>query len=82
MFSTIEPTSPEIDLDAFVKSTPNFQYALRINCDLIDQKGYAALDQLIRDHVIVRGVPIVFTGYQNRLDKEIFTVPWLIENCG
>lgn len=80
--AAFEPVSPDLDLDTLVKSTPNFDYAPRIHCDLLERNGHAAFDQLIRDQVVLRGRPLVITGYQQKLNQHVFSVPWLLQNCG
>lgn len=80
--AAFEPISPEFDLKALVESTPNFEYAVRIHSDMIEHHGLAAFERLVLMHVILGGKPLVIEGYEGRLDRWIFAIQWLKDNCG
>ncbi len=80
--AAFEPISPDLDLAALVESTPNLEYVTRIHCDMIDQQGIHAFEQLVLLHVVLGGKPLVVEGYQERLERWTFAVQWLKDNCG
>ena len=79
--AAFEPVSPDFDVAAMVESTPNFEYVARIQCDMIDHQGMESFEKLVLLHVILGGKPLVIEGYQSRLDKWIFALQWLRDNC-
>ena len=79
--AAFEPISPDLDLAALVESTPNFEYVVRIHCDMIDAQGIQAFEKLILLHVVLGGKPLVVEGYQDRLDRWTFALQWLRDNC-
>lgn len=79
--AAFEPISPDLNLPALVESTPNFEYVVRINCDMIDYQGLEAFEKLVILHVIIGGKPLVIEGYHERLDRWTFTLQWLRDNC-
>lgn len=80
--AAFEPISPDFDLHALVESTPNFEWAVRIHCDMIDHQGLENFEKLVLIHVILGGKPLVIEGYQARLDRWTFALQWLHDNCG
>lgn len=80
--AAFEPISPDFDLKALVESTPNFEYAVRIHSDMIEHHGLAAFERLVIMHVIIGGKPLVIEGYEAKLDRWIFAIQWLKDNCG
>lgn len=79
--AAFEPISPDIDVHSLVESTPNFEYVVRINCDMIDHQGVENFEKLVLLHVILGGKPLVVEGYQERLDRWTFALQWLKDNC-
>lgn len=77
-----EPLSPYLDLDAFVNETPNFEYVVRISCDMLEQQGLEAFEKLVLLHVIIGGKPLIVEGFQQRLDQWTFSSQWLQDNHG
>ena len=77
-----EPIPPDLDLDALVEQTPNFVYAPRIPCDMIDVQGVDAFERLVLLHVIVCVKPLVVEGFQHKLDPWTFSTRWLQDNVG
>ena len=80
--ASFEPIAPNLDLDALVESTPNFEYVTRIPCDMIEHQGLEAFEKLVLLHVIIGGKPLVIDGFQHRLGKWTFTTRWLRDNVG
>src|SRR5690348_4578098 len=78
--AAFEPISPDFDVKALVESTPNFEYVVRIHCDMIDHQGIDNFHKLVLIHVILSGKPLVIEGYQERLDKWTFALQWLRDN--
>ncbi|KIW91428.1 uncharacterized protein Z519_08324 [Cladophialophora bantiana CBS 173.52] len=80
--AAFEPISPDFDLNALVESQPNFEWVVRIHCDMIDHQGLEIFEKLVLVHVILGGKPLVIEGYEGRLDKWTFALQWLRDNCG
>ena len=80
--AAFEPISPDFNVKALVESTPNFEYVVRIHCDMIDHQGIEAFEKLVLIHVILGGKPLVVEGYDGRLDRWTFAVQWLRDNMG
>ena len=79
--AAFEPISPDFDVAALVETTPNFEYVVRIHCDMIDHQGLENFEKLVLLHVVLGGKPLVIEGYQDRLDRWIFALQWLRNNC-
>ena len=80
--AAFEPISPDFDVKALVESTPNFEWVVRIQADMIDHQGIEAFEKLVLIHVILGGKPLVVEGYDRRLDRWTFAVQWLRDNMG
>ncbi|RMZ87514.1 hypothetical protein DV736_g5254, partial [Chaetothyriales sp. CBS 134916] len=80
--AAFEPISPDFDIKALVESTPNFEWVVRIQADMIDHQGIEAFEKLVLIHVILGGKPLVVEGYERRFDKWTFAVQWLRDNVG
>lgn len=80
--AAFEPISPDLDLAALVEETPNFEYVVRISCDMIDHRGLEAFEKLVLLHVIVGGKPLIVEGFQHQLDEWTFSTQWLHDNYG
>lgn len=80
--AAFEAISPDLDVDALVEQTPNFQYVLRVSCELIDEQGLEAFEKLVLLHVILGGKPLVVEGFHNKLDQWTFSTQWLRDNMG
>ncbi|KIW37975.1 uncharacterized protein PV06_09952 [Exophiala oligosperma] len=80
--AAFEPIPPDFNLQALVESTPNFEWVVRIHCDMIDHQGLENFEKLVLIHVILGGKPLVIEGYEARLDKWTFALQWLRDNCG
>ena len=77
-----EPLSPYLDLDALVNETPNFEYVVRISCEMLEQQGLEAFEKLVLLHVVIGGKPLIIEGFQQRLDQWTFSSQWLQDNHG
>lgn len=53
--AAFEPISPELDVQALVDSTPNFEFVVRFHCDAIDEYGLEKFDELVWRHVVQAG---------------------------
>ena len=80
--ATFEPLSPLLDVEALVNETPNFEYVVRISCDMLEQQGLEAFEKLVLLHVIIGGKPLIIEGFQHRLDEWTFSSQWLQDNHG
>ena len=80
--ASFEPLPPNLDLNALVESTPNFEYVTRIPCDMIQHQGLEAFDKLVLLHVIIGGKPLIIDGFHHTWDQYTFTTRWLRDNIG
>lgn len=80
--AAFEPISPELDVQALVDSTPNFEFVVRFHCDAIDEYGLEKFDELVWRHVVQAGKPLVVEGFNERLDNSIFSENWLRTHYG
>ena len=80
--AAFEPISPDFDVHSLVESTPNFEWVVRIHCDMVEHQGIEAFEKLVLIHVILGGKPLVVEGYDSRLDRWTFAVQWLRDNLG
>lgn len=78
--AAFEPLPPDLDVTALVESTPNFEFAVRIHCDAIDEQGLENFEKLVLLHVVLGGKPLVIEGYEDRLEKWTFSEQWLRDN--
>ncbi|KAJ5542013.1 hypothetical protein N7461_008016 [Penicillium sp. DV-2018c] len=75
-----EPLSPRLDIDRVVETTPNFEFAVKITCDAVDEFPLEQFERLVLYHVVLTGRPLVIEGFQQRLDKNLFSEKWLRGN--
>lgn len=80
--AAFEPIPPDLDLDALVEETSNFQYVDRISCNMIDQQGMERFDKLVLIHVVIGGKPLIVDDYYARQDPWTFSSKWLEDNHG
>ena len=76
------PIPPDLDLETLVDDTLNFEYVVRISCDMIEHQGLEAFEKLVLLHVIIGGKPLVIEGFQNLMDGWTFSDQWLQDNHG
>ena len=80
--AAFEPIAPNLDVSRLVEETPNFEWVVRVNCEMIEHHGIEQFERLILVHVILGGKPLVIDHYDTRLDKWTFAVQWLRDNWG
>ena len=80
--ASFDPIPPDLDLPTLVEETPNFEYVVRISCDMIEHQGTDAFERLVLIHVILGGKPLIVDGFHTRLDPWTFTPQWLRDNFG
>lgn len=71
-----DPIPPDLDLQAIVDRTPNFEFARRIPVHKIRKLEF---ERLVYYQVIKQGKPLVIEGWQNRLPPTLFSAQWLEE---
>ncbi|KAJ5501660.1 hypothetical protein N7453_006477 [Penicillium expansum] len=74
-----EPLSPLLDIHRVVESTPNFEFAMDISYDSIEEFPLEDFERLVLFQVVLSGRPLVIRGFHHRLDKGIFSEKWLRE---
>ncbi|KAJ5426631.1 hypothetical protein N7465_001701 [Penicillium sp. CMV-2018d] len=74
-----EPLSPVLDIHRVVESTPNFEFAMDITCDSIEEFPLEDFERLVLFQVVLSGRPLVIRGFNRRLDKNLFSEKWLRE---
>lgn len=77
-----DPVPPDLDLNALVEKTPNFDYVIRISVDQIEEIGIAEFEKLVLLHVIVGGKPLVVEDWQKLLAPWTFSAQWLSQEHG
>lgn len=80
--AAFEPIPPDFDVKGLVEASANFEWVVRIDCEMIDRQGIEAFEKLVLIHVILGGKPLVVEGYDRRLDRWTFAVQWLRDNLG
>jgi hypothetical protein len=80
--AAFKPYPPDIIVDQTVQSIPNFEHVKHISCDDIDRNGLQYFSQLFDYWVIRSGRPLVIKGFQDLLDKDLFSSEWLQKNYG
>ncbi|KAJ5402963.1 uncharacterized protein N7487_008859 [Penicillium crustosum] len=75
-----EPLSPVLDIHRVVESTPNFEFAMNITYDSIEEFPLEDFERLVLFQVVLSGRPLVIRGFHQRLDKGLFSEKWLREN--
>lgn len=76
------PVPPDLDLNALVSKTPNFDYITRISYETLQQLTSLSLEQLVLRDVVIGGKPLVLEGWDGRLPSDFFSSAWLQENVG
>ncbi|OJJ44832.1 hypothetical protein ASPZODRAFT_101022 [Penicilliopsis zonata CBS 506.65] len=75
--ASFEPISPDLDVTSLVESTPNFELAPRIPYESIEEQGLDRFEKLVLLHVVIGGKPLVIEGFEQLLDKDVFSEKWL-----
>ncbi len=80
------PIDPNLDLDALIAQQPNFQTLSRVDARTLDSSpdGLNTLENIIHQHVIVAGLPLVIENWHLRSDwpRWLFNPQWLGDNHG
>lgn len=77
-----DPIPPDLDLNALVEATENFDYVARISAKKIKELGIDDFERVVLQHVIIGGKPLVVDGWDAELPPWTFSPTWLIENVG
>ena len=72
-----DPIPPDLDLDALVENTPNLSWVLRISMAQIRNLSLQEFENLVNIHVIQQGKPLVISGWDEVLPKDLFSAAWL-----
>jgi hypothetical protein len=72
-----DPIPPELDLQALVDRSPNFDWVTRISINQIRRLGAAGFERLVQLHVIEGGRPLVVDGWSRVLPESLFGMKWL-----
>lgn len=78
--AVFEPIPPDIDVQALVEATPNFEFVPRISWTAIEEQGLDNFERLVRQYVVTGGQPLVVEGYDAILEKWVFSERWLRDN--
>jgi hypothetical protein len=76
------PIQPDLDLDALVDNTSNFDYVTRLGCEMLKEHSIQHLEQLILLHVVIGGKPLVIENWGDVLDPYLFSPQWLQDQTG
>ncbi|KAJ5665617.1 uncharacterized protein N7477_008065 [Penicillium maclennaniae] len=80
--AAFKPYPPDIIVNPTVDSIPNFEHVRSISCDDIDRNGLEQFSHLYDYWVIKTGRPLVIKGFQDLLDRRLFSSEWLQKNYG
>ncbi|KAL8409421.1 hypothetical protein RB594_007740 [Gaeumannomyces avenae] len=72
-----DPIPPDLDLEALVENTPNFEWVLRVPAAKIHRLGPQGFEKLVLLHVILGGRPLVIEKWNDRLPRSVFSAQWL-----
>lgn len=77
------PISPDLDLDALVENTDNFDYVTRISTEKLQEHSIQSFEALVLAVVIQSGKPLVIEDWPEKsLPPWLFSRQWLEENMG
>ena len=73
------PIPPDLDLNALVENTPNFDYVMRIPMILLEEHTVQSLEQMVLLNVVIGGKPLVIEGWEEneRFNRDLFSPRWL-----
>jgi hypothetical protein len=77
-----DPIPPDLDLSSLVENTPNFDYAVRVSFQMVEEIGFDEFARLVQFHVVTLGRPLVVEGLQKKLPPWLFNPAWLEDNLG
>jgi hypothetical protein len=76
------PVPPDLDLDALVENTSNFDYVTRLPREILQEHSIQHLEQLVLLHVVIGGKPLVIENWGDVLNPSLFSPQWLQEHMG
>lgn len=76
------PISPDLDLNALVENTSNFDWVTRLPHEMLKDHSIQHLEQLVLLHVVIGGKPLVLENWGDVLDPHLFSPQWLQEHMG
>lgn len=76
------PIPPDLDLDALVENTDNFDYVTRLPHEMLKEHSIQHLEQLVLLHVVIGGKPLVIENWGNILDPYLFSSQWMQDQMG
>ena len=82
--ATFKPIPPNLNIAELIQNTSNFETVTRIDARMINAESMKDVEAYIQDHVIGKGLPLVFENWHLREDwpSWIFNMQWLKENHG
>lgn len=80
--AVFEPFPPNLNIEEIVRTTPSFEFVKRISCDSVGQFSREVLELYVLTHVVKLGLPLVITGFDKHLDKNVFSEKWLRQQYG
>lgn len=78
--ASFEPFPSDLDIQTIVDANERFQFAERITCDSIGKEPIETLERLVFLWVVLLGKPLVLDGFQEFIDKRLFSPEWLKQN--
>lgn len=69
-----DPIPPDLDLEALVDRTPNFEWVQRIPANKIRKLEF---EKLVWYQVVKQGKPLVIEGWNSKLPKSLFGTQFL-----
>jgi hypothetical protein len=76
------PISPDLDLNALVENTSNFDYVTRLSRQILKDHSIQHLEQLVLLHVVIGGKPLVIENWGDIIDPGLFSPRWLQDKIG
>ncbi|CAI4219701.1 unnamed protein product [Parascedosporium putredinis] len=72
-----DPIPPDLDLHELVENTPNLSWVVRITTAQIRNLSQQEFENLVNIHVVQQGRPLVISGWDEVLPKNLFGSEWL-----
>ena len=72
-----DPIPPDLDLHDLVEKNANLSWVLRISMSQIRNLSQQEFENLVNIHVIQQGKPLVISGWDELLPKDLFSAAWL-----
>jgi hypothetical protein len=76
------PISPDLDLNALVENTSNFDYVTRLPLQILNDQSIQHLEQFVLLHVVIGGKPLVIENWGDVIDPGLFSPRWLQDKIG